>query len=515
MPPLTASCRLRNAGLRFVSVGGTAQECATLAASKTSCGDLIFCTDTRDRSLATRVLDACGWLKRERQTALQRFALCLVLASVLLDASLQRTRERCPGWSHRSRALVSRPGSVPALDLLLRPSESKRLIRHRLSGHCTQRRRARICPASMQPQAEGCPSTMEIRSLQPFGVEVVGCDLNDATDDDVRRIYDAMESDNGCGVVCVRDQNLQPEALERMSWRQRAPKTLIALQAVAGPVAGGVQAVSTWRSWEITARRDGEMVEGLPEGEQIGEFNQRSAWSRRHGRQRSSPRRRAPSHCARSGVGSRPRGISPRRPSWRPAYAGRPTAAIVRRRFTLCARNYDALEDRERAELGALASGPFLEELHAPPRAPGSQAPENHARRRGEKPDVCWPLVRRHPDTGRLSLYLNPKNTRRVTSCRAAGGLPSPAGRSKRATRWSAASRSGHWDGRLRARLEEGRRRPLGQPPATPRGVIFGCTGTDDRSSAPSCGRGGPSRRLVYAAHAGKLQGLPRRRRAT
>ena len=39
---------------------------------------------------------------------------------------------------------------------------------------------------------------MEIRSLQSFGVEVVGCDLSDATDDDVRRIYDAMESDDRC-----------------------------------------------------------------------------------------------------------------------------------------------------------------------------------------------------------------------------------------------------------------------------------------------------------------------------
>ena len=45
-----------------------------------------------------------------------------------------------------------------------------------------------------------------------------------------------------------------------------------------------------------------------------------------------------------------------------------------------------------------------------------------------KKPDVCWPLVRRHPDTGRLSLYLNPKNTRRVTRL-PRSGWPAKSGR--------------------------------------------------------------------------------------
>ena len=114
---------------------------------------------------------------------------------------------------------------------------------------------------------------MEIRSLQPFGVEVVGCDLNDATDDDVRRIYDAMESDDGCGVVCVRDQDLQPEALERGLGRFATHfGALIRYDRWPGQSRGvrGCQHLALLGNYR--ARRDGEIVEGCRKGEQIGEF---------------------------------------------------------------------------------------------------------------------------------------------------------------------------------------------------------------------------------------------------
>ena len=114
---------------------------------------------------------------------------------------------------------------------------------------------------------------MEIRSLQPFGVEVVGCDLSDATDDDVRRIYDAMESDNGCGVVCLRDQDLTPEALERGLGRfAKHFGALIRYDRWPGQSRGvrGCQHLALLGNYR--ARRDGEIVEGCRKGEQIGEF---------------------------------------------------------------------------------------------------------------------------------------------------------------------------------------------------------------------------------------------------
>ena len=109
--------------------------------------------------------------------------------------------------------------------------------------------------------------------MQPFGVEVVGCDLNDATDDDVRRIYDAMESDNGCGVVCVRDQDLTPEALERGLGRFATHfGALIRYDRWPGQSRGvrGCQHLALLGNYR--ARRDGEIVEGCRKGEQIGEF---------------------------------------------------------------------------------------------------------------------------------------------------------------------------------------------------------------------------------------------------
>ena len=142
-----------------------------------------------------------------------------------------------------------------------------------------------------------------------------------------------------------------------------------------------------------------------------------------------SPRRRTRSRCADSGVAPRPRQIvtTPRRyaPAWLDD-ALPPVGAATR--FASCARGYDALEDRERVELGSLASvhswESFMHLLER--RDPKRQkiTPADAAK----KPDVCWPLVRRHPDTGRLSLYVNPKNTRRVTRL-PRSGWPAKAGR--------------------------------------------------------------------------------------
>ena len=178
MPPLTARWRLRSAGLRFVSVGGTAQECATLAASKTSCGDLIFCTDTRDRSLATRVLVACGMRKREQCCSALHFAWCLLVSYRPLGL---RNAHVCAWWAHRSRGLVSRPGSVPALGVISEDKDSHNDAKARWCIHRCRASDPRLIAArdpaaattrasvrqSRQPSSRGLPTTWRFAACSP------------------------------------------------------------------------------------------------------------------------------------------------------------------------------------------------------------------------------------------------------------------------------------------------------------------------------------------------------------
>jgi len=254
---------------------------------------------------------------------------------------------------------------------------------------------------------------MEIRSLHPFGVEVIGCDLNEATDDDVRRIYDAMQSDDGCGVVCVRDQDLQPEALERGLGRFATHfGALIRYDRWPGQSRGvrGCQHLALLGNYR--ARRDGEIVEGCRKGEQIGEFkpafNVVEEW-----------------HTDGSFLAAPKSAIALYAPAWLDD-ALPPVGAATR--FASCARGYDALEESERAELGALASVHSWERFMRLLERRDPKRPKITPADAAKKPDVCWPLVRRHPDTGRLSLYLNPKNTRRVCEL-PRRGWPAKAGR--------------------------------------------------------------------------------------
>ena len=96
-------------------------------------------------------------------------------------------------------------------------------------------------------------------------------------------------------------------------------------------------------------------------------------------------------------------------------------------RFASCARFYEQLDEREREALDRLASVHSWEVFMRFLEARDPTREKVTAGDIAKKPDVTWPLVRTHPDTGRRMVYINPKNTRCVVGLEP-GKWPRPEG---------------------------------------------------------------------------------------
>ena len=157
-------------------------------------------------------------------------------------------------------------------------------------------------------------------------------------------------------------------------------------------------------------------------------------------------------------------------------------------RFASCARFYEQLDEREREALDRLASVHSWEVFMRFLEARDPTREKVTAGDIAKKPDVTWPLVRTHPDTGRRMVYINPKNTRCVVGLEP-GKWPRPEGGAAAAAQLPAdtggldiAAGSDAFIKELgRASLRRantttsgaGVTCPLGQPSAHPRGVAL------------------------------------------
>ena len=241
---------------------------------------------------------------------------------------------------------------------------------------------------------------MKINKLAPFGVEVIGLeDLSQATAAEIRQIVAAMQSDDGCGVLVVRDQDLPPVKLQEALFKfSPAFGTPVKYDRWAGQSPGVEKCPYLALLGNYRAREPNDLGVPCLKGEMIAEFkpaqNVVEEWHT-DGSFLLSPKSAICLYA--------PRTLEKALP---------PVGAATR--FASCVRFYEQLDAAERSALDGLASvhswEVFMRFLEARDPKREKVTPADIAK----KPDVTWPLIRTHPETGRRMLYINPKNTRSV-----------------------------------------------------------------------------------------------------
>ena len=291
--------------------------------------------------------------------------------------------------------------------------------------------------AAAAAAAPACASA-EIRRISgaPLGVEAIGYDLKSASDAQYDGLMAALHGE-GRGVLVVRNQTLAPEHLET------------ALRRLGG-ARGGFGLPLPYDRWpgqsprlrccehlallgNYRARFDDELGTGAKAGERIGEY--------KTAREELSEYHTAGSFLRRPKIAialyapsttpidtctpcEPPKGMLPRmlralvpcKPRCQPA----PTSFLppegAQTAFASCSTAYEQMDDEEKARLEGLSSVhswcDFMRFLEArdPQREKVSDA------QCAAKPEQAWPIIRRHPVTGRKSVFVNPKNGLRVVS---------------------------------------------------------------------------------------------------
>lgn len=246
----------------------------------------------------------------------------------------------------------------------------------------------------MSPAAAAAPLAFE--ALGKVGVAVDGLDLPDAPDELVDLAVGAMR-DAG-GVLVVRGQDLAPAHLERALMRfARHFGEPLAYDRWPGQSPGvpGCPHLATLGNYK--ARADGEFGMECKAGDPIAEY-------------KPAKREVAEWHTDGSFLAKPKVAIC----LYAPLHGGALPPEGGETGFASCGAAYAALPEERRAELLKLGSvhswEAFMRFLEARDPTREKVTAEDCAK----KPDVIWPMVRAHPVSGVPSLYINPKNTRRV-----------------------------------------------------------------------------------------------------
>jgi len=247
----------------------------------------------------------------------------------------------------------------------------------------------------------------ELRALWPLGIEALGYDLEAASPEVISELVEAM-MDTGLGVLVVRSQRLEAPALQRVLLKFTAhfgqPLQFTRRPGQLGGAVPSCLSLSALGNYCIKAPRQfgtscevGDIIGELePAGDSRGEWQTDGSFLMRP-----------------------PVAIA----LYAPDVDGGLPADGGETRFASGTLAWEALPTAERKLVAGLASVHSWEVLARFLEERSSEQGKTTAEDRDQNPDVVWPLVRTHPRTGRHSLYVNPKSTRRVISL-SSGSLP-------------------------------------------------------------------------------------------